>query len=166
MGLMPTSPYISPTSPLLYVSLILLPRYLPGTRRASSSPSCAHACSTGRGSRGLVRGVGPTGRSRGVGQPGPNAAGVSYEGWTGTIGTRQVWLACIPRNPGAFLFPLPKLQYCRNFAKVARAATIAPGRPQWIRSVDRPAPTLDDPDGINPYSHCSARPSRLGTSAP
>ena len=43
VGLLPTSPYISPTSPLLYISLFL-PRYLPGTRRASSSPSCAHAC--------------------------------------------------------------------------------------------------------------------------
>ena len=47
----------------------------------------------------------------------------------------------------------------KNFAKVARAATIAPGRPQWIRSVDRPAPTLDDPAGTSPYSHCAARPS-------
>ena len=47
----------------------------------------------------------------------------------------------------------------KNFAKVARAATIAPGRPQWIRSVDRPAPTLDDPAGTSPYSHWKAWPS-------
>ena len=31
-------PHISPVSPLY------LPRYLPGTRRASSSPSCVPAC--------------------------------------------------------------------------------------------------------------------------
>ena len=62
-----------------------------------------------------MRGVGPTGRSRGVGQPGPNAAGVSYKGWTGTIGTRQVWLAV-----HSAIFRVHSPFPSQNFAKVAR----------------------------------------------
>ena len=99
-----------------------------------------------------MRGVGPTGRSRGVGQPGPNAAGVSYEGWTGTIVTREVWFSC---RGFAVLssFPSPSPN------SVHGAQRPYAGRPQWIRSVDRPAPTLDDPAGTSPYSHWKAWPS-------
>ena len=48
--------------------------------------------------------------------------------------------------------PLGQSSVPRRAAAIRRSSPVDP-------SVDRPAPTLDDPAGTSPYSHCAARPS-------